>query len=380
MQAVGGASFSLAAGEVLCLLGESGSGKSVTLRALMRLLPPRAQVEGRVALGGRDVLSLGGRALRDFRGGDVAMVFQEPMTALDPVYTIGQHLSEMIRRHKGGSRARRPRARDRAAGPGEDPLRRAPRGRVSARALGRAAAARHDRAGAELRPPPAAGRRADHRARRHRAGAGADPAAPPAARDGHGHGAGHARPGRGRRGRGPRRRDVRRPRGGGGAGGRRPVPPRAPLHRGAARLHRARPGAGRGDRRHSRQPAGPATPAARLRLRAALPPGDGGLPRRPAPARAPRARPHGALPARRRRAGCPRPGCGPGRVRPEGVRIGRLRIGHLRVGRPRLGRPQVGRPRVGRPGAGVPEMAGPVGPPFAPSSAGPRPASPGEGP
>ncbi len=71
---------------------------------------------------------------------------------------------------------------------------------------------------------------------------------------------------------------------------------------------------------------------------------------------------------------------GPGRVRPEGVRIGRLRIGHLRVGRPRLGRPQVGRPRVGRPGAGVPEMAGPVGPPFAPSSAGPRPASPGEGP
>jgi peptide/nickel transport system ATP-binding protein len=90
---------------VLCLLGESGSGKSVTLRALMRLLPERAKIGGSVHLGGKDVLSLQGGALRSFRGGDVAMVFQEPMTALDPVYTIGQHLIETIRRHKGGSRA-----------------------------------------------------------------------------------------------------------------------------------------------------------------------------------------------------------------------------------------------------------------------------------
>ncbi len=99
--AVNGATFSLRAGEVLCLLGESGSGKSVTLRALMRLLPKQAQVAGRVELGGQDVLALQGKALRAFRGGAVAMVFQEPMTALDPVYTIGQHLVEMIRRHKG---------------------------------------------------------------------------------------------------------------------------------------------------------------------------------------------------------------------------------------------------------------------------------------
>ena len=105
VNAVSGATFSLRAGEVLCLLGESGSGKSVTLRALMRLLPPRARVAGRVELGGQDVLSLQGRALQAFRGGAVSMVFQEPMTALDPVYTIGQHLTEMIRRHKGGSRA-----------------------------------------------------------------------------------------------------------------------------------------------------------------------------------------------------------------------------------------------------------------------------------
>jgi peptide/nickel transport system ATP-binding protein len=103
--AVSGATFSLRAGEVLCLLGESGSGKSVTLRALMRLLPKQAQVAGRIELGGQDVLALEGKALRAFRGGAVAMVFQEPMTALDPVYTIGQHLVEMIRRHKGGTRA-----------------------------------------------------------------------------------------------------------------------------------------------------------------------------------------------------------------------------------------------------------------------------------
>ena len=105
VSAVSGASFSLRTGEVLCLLGESGSGKSVTLRALMRLLPKRARIGGRVSLGGKDVLALQGGALQQFRGGDVAMVFQEPMTALDPVYTIGQHLSEMIRRHKGGTKA-----------------------------------------------------------------------------------------------------------------------------------------------------------------------------------------------------------------------------------------------------------------------------------
>ena len=105
VNAVSGASFRLRAGEVLCLLGESGSGKSVTLRALMRLLPQKARVQGRVALGGQDVLALEGRALRNFRGGAAAMVFQEPMTALDPVYTIGQHLTETIRQHKRGTRA-----------------------------------------------------------------------------------------------------------------------------------------------------------------------------------------------------------------------------------------------------------------------------------
>ena len=99
VRAVNGVSFGVQPGEVLCILGESGSGKSVTMRALMRLLPPQAKVEGRVSVVGQDVLSLSKRELRDLRGGLVSMVFQEPMTALDPVYTIGQQIGEAVRRH-----------------------------------------------------------------------------------------------------------------------------------------------------------------------------------------------------------------------------------------------------------------------------------------
>jgi peptide/nickel transport system ATP-binding protein len=100
VHAVNGVSFSVRAGEVLCILGESGSGKSVTLRALMRLLPPRlTRIEGSVRVDGHDVLAMPPRALRDLRGGLVAMVFQEPMTALDPVYTVGQQIGETVRRH-----------------------------------------------------------------------------------------------------------------------------------------------------------------------------------------------------------------------------------------------------------------------------------------
>jgi peptide/nickel transport system ATP-binding protein len=105
VHAVNGVSFAVRPGEVLCILGESGSGKSVTLRALMRLLPKRARIEGRIEVDGQNVLAFDKRRLRDLRGGLVSMIFQEPMTALDPVYTIGQQISETILRHKGGSRA-----------------------------------------------------------------------------------------------------------------------------------------------------------------------------------------------------------------------------------------------------------------------------------
>jgi peptide/nickel transport system ATP-binding protein len=105
VHAVNGVSFSVRPGEVLCILGESGSGKSVTLRAMLRLLPPRrTRIQGAITIDGRDVLALDKRNLRDLRGGLVSMIFQEPMTALDPVYTIGAQITETLLRHKGGTR------------------------------------------------------------------------------------------------------------------------------------------------------------------------------------------------------------------------------------------------------------------------------------
>jgi peptide/nickel transport system ATP-binding protein len=99
VHAVNGVSFSVRAGEVLCILGESGSGKSVTLRALMRLLPRRTEIAGEVRVCGEDVLAMPARQLRHLRGGLVSMIFQEAMTALDPVYTVGQQIGEAVRRH-----------------------------------------------------------------------------------------------------------------------------------------------------------------------------------------------------------------------------------------------------------------------------------------
>jgi len=102
VHAVNGVDFTLDAGEVLCILGESGAGKSVTLRAMMRLLPaPRTQIAGTVTVAGKDVMRLDRRALGDLRGGEVAMVFQEPMTAFDPVFTIGAQIIETVKRHDG---------------------------------------------------------------------------------------------------------------------------------------------------------------------------------------------------------------------------------------------------------------------------------------
>ncbi|HKU97087.1 MAG TPA: ABC transporter ATP-binding protein, partial [Vineibacter sp.] len=106
VSAVNGVSFSMLPGEVLCIIGESGSGKSVTMRALMRLLPKhRARISGRMRVGNHDILSLSDRALSDIRGSTVSMIFQEPMTALDPVYTVGQQIAETVVRHDGCSHA-----------------------------------------------------------------------------------------------------------------------------------------------------------------------------------------------------------------------------------------------------------------------------------
>jgi len=100
--AINGVSFDLEAGQVLGILGESGSGKSVTLRALMRLLPPaRTRIEGRIRVAGHEITAMDEAALRHVRGAKVAMIFQEPMIALDPVFTIGVQIAETIVRHEG---------------------------------------------------------------------------------------------------------------------------------------------------------------------------------------------------------------------------------------------------------------------------------------
>ncbi|MFG1270060.1 ABC transporter ATP-binding protein [Xanthobacter sp. DSM 14520] len=104
--AVNGVSLSLGEGEVLGLLGESGSGKSVTMRALMRLLPKkRTVISGSVAVAGQDVLAMDDATLSAFRGRTVSMIFQEPALALDPVYTIGYQIAESVKRHEGASHA-----------------------------------------------------------------------------------------------------------------------------------------------------------------------------------------------------------------------------------------------------------------------------------
>ena len=99
---VDGFSFDLVPGETLCIAGESGSGKSMTALAIMRLLPDRiARIAGgSVRLDGREVTALGARAMRDVRGGEIAMIFQEPMTSLNPVLSVGRQLTEAVRAHQ----------------------------------------------------------------------------------------------------------------------------------------------------------------------------------------------------------------------------------------------------------------------------------------
>jgi peptide/nickel transport system ATP-binding protein len=102
--AVDDVSLALSLGETLCLLGESGCGKTVTMRSLMRLLPATARISGSVRLDGVEVTTLKERELLAIRGSKVAMVFQDPMSALDPVFTIGQQIAEVVVTHEGVTR------------------------------------------------------------------------------------------------------------------------------------------------------------------------------------------------------------------------------------------------------------------------------------
>lgn len=103
LRAVNDMSFSLQRGRVLAIIGESGSGKSALLRTILGIQPANARVEGEVLLNGVDLLKLSDRQREDLRGGMVSMVFQDPMTALDPIYTVEQQLVETIRRHSSST-------------------------------------------------------------------------------------------------------------------------------------------------------------------------------------------------------------------------------------------------------------------------------------
>jgi peptide/nickel transport system ATP-binding protein/oligopeptide transport system ATP-binding protein len=108
VRAVDGVSFDVFPGETLAIVGESGSGKSVTSLSIMRLLPAATGkiTGGRIMFRGRDLASLSEREMRAIRGREIGMIFQEPMTSLNPVHTIGDQISETVIRHEGVSRAK----------------------------------------------------------------------------------------------------------------------------------------------------------------------------------------------------------------------------------------------------------------------------------
>jgi dipeptide transport system ATP-binding protein len=164
-------------GEVLAIVGESGSGKSVTMMALMGLIEhPGIVTADALSFDGKDMLKLSNRQRRQIVGKDLAMVFQDPMTALNPSYTVGFQIEEVLRLHLKMS-GKQARTRHRTAGKGRDPGRRQPHGRLPAPTVRRHEPARGDRHGDCRRAEAADRRRTDHRAGRDHPGADHGPAA-----------------------------------------------------------------------------------------------------------------------------------------------------------------------------------------------------------
>ena len=118
VRAIDGVSFGVNEGEVLGIAGESGSGKTVTLLAVLGLITdPNAVIEGSIKYRGRELVGLPSKEMRKLRGREIAMIFQDPMTALTPVYTIGWQIAEQILTHQNVSKKQKSRmVRGRSAG------------------------------------------------------------------------------------------------------------------------------------------------------------------------------------------------------------------------------------------------------------------------
>jgi peptide/nickel transport system ATP-binding protein len=128
LHAVDGVDIAIDAGQTVCVVGESGCGKSVTAKTVMKLIdmPPGKIVAGQVLWQGRDLVPLPAAQMQKIRAKEIAMIFQEPMTSLNPVYTVGEQIAESVRLHEGLSRRD---AMDRAVEmlAGQHPHARAPR-------------------------------------------------------------------------------------------------------------------------------------------------------------------------------------------------------------------------------------------------------------
>jgi ABC-type dipeptide/oligopeptide/nickel transport system ATPase component len=107
VRAVDGISYAVEQGETVAIVGESGSGKSVSALSILRLIPdpPGRITRGEVLFAGRDLMQLPDAQMREVRGGDIGMVFQEPMTSLNPVLTIGRQITETLEQHRRADRA-----------------------------------------------------------------------------------------------------------------------------------------------------------------------------------------------------------------------------------------------------------------------------------
>ena len=152
VHAVRDVSFTVDSGEVLGVVGESGSGKSVSLMAVPRLLPGSARVTGSVRFDGAELVGAKDDTLRALRGAEIAVIFQDPMSSMNPVHTVGRQIAEARRAHGGCRKAEARAATPSRARPGRYPAARGAREAVPARVLRRHAPARDDRHGDGQRP------------------------------------------------------------------------------------------------------------------------------------------------------------------------------------------------------------------------------------